>query len=68
MPLVKNASIDGIQLRESSQVNVRNDSIENEIEVLIASKASVGIMEGCDAIEVVNILTDGVENLVRVMF
>ena len=67
MPFVKDASIDGIQLRESSQVDVLDDTIKNEVEVLVSSRASMDIMQGCNAIKVINILTDRVENLVGIL-
>ena len=67
MPFVENTGVDGIQLHESCQVDVGDDSIENEVEMLVSIRASVDIVEGSNAVEVINILAKRVKDLVRVL-
>ena len=64
MPLVKDTSVDGVQLSEACQIDVVDDGIEKKVEVFISSRTSIDVVEGGYAVIVIDLFTDRVENLV----
>ena len=68
MALVQDAGVDGVQLINTSQVDVAYDGIEEKMEVIMTGTSSIQIVESSDAEEVIDVFTDIGENLEGLFF
>ena len=60
MTLKKDTGIDTVELRNTSKVDVGDDSIENEVEVFFSCHSSIKEVGSSNTVEVVNIPSDSV--------
>ena len=68
MALVQDAGVDGVQLINTSQVDVAYDGIEEKMEVIMTTTFSIQIVESSDAEEVIDVFTDIGKNLEGLFF
>ena len=50
------AHIYSVELREAAKVDIVNNCVEEEVEVVMPCRASIQVVQSCDAVEVVYIL------------
>ena len=63
MALVQDTCIYGVQLINTSKIDVTNDVIEKKMEMIMAGTSSIQIVQGSDAEEVIDVFTDIGKNL-----
>ena len=68
MALVQDTCIDGVQLIDTSKIDVTNDGIEKKMVVIMACTSSVQIVQSSDAEEVIDVFTDIGKNLEGLFF
>ena len=65
MTFKQDASVNSVELANASEVDIGDDTIEKVVEVAAAEITSVKVMLSSDAVIIIDILSNRVQDLVR---